>query len=72
MPYPRDRRSAQRAREADNRLANEWLNCAKHGGYSPNVRGRYGWTRQGCPQCARDAYEASLKSGPPHPSASGA
>ncbi len=60
MPYPRDRRSRQESRDSQNRLANEWLICPKHGGYSPNVRGRFGWTRQGCPRCAQAAYEASF------------
>jgi hypothetical protein len=72
MPYPRDRRARQESRDAQNRLANEWLNCPKHGGYSPNVKSRYGWTRQGCPNCARAEYEAGFKNGPQTPSASGA
>ena len=57
MAFPRDRGSRFRSRQADSRLTNEWRICDKHGGYSPNVKGRYGWTRRECPGCARDRYE---------------
>jgi hypothetical protein len=52
-----DRRGNQKSREAESRLANEWLVCAKHGGYSPNMRGRHGWVRRNCPGCDRERYE---------------
>jgi len=60
MPYCRDRRTASKSRDADNRTANAWLVCEKHGGYSPNACDRYGWRHQGCPGCARDRYEAEM------------
>ena len=53
------RRENQRSREAANRIANEWLICSKHGGYSPNVKAQHGWVRRDCPGCARERYEAA-------------
>lgn len=58
MPYPRYRRSVQKAREAENRLANEWTICGSHGGFSPNVRDHHRWIRRDCPRCAQARYEA--------------
>ena len=53
------RRENQRSREAANRIANEWLICPKHGGYSPNVKAQHGWVRRDFPGCARERYNAA-------------
>lgn len=37
--FRRDRHTQTKSREAENRLANEWRICEKHGGDSPNVQG---------------------------------